>query len=99
MRQPQLNNKHKQKTTREKRPRLFLWVAHGCKLFAHMTDVRCVGSTYFLLSLLSSVNPPFVTERPVSALTTQFLEWCCTRLQAQGKTARRLLWDNASQAG
>ena len=28
----------------------------------------------------------FVTGRPVSAITTQFLGWCCTRLQAQGKT-------------
>jgi transposase len=38
----------------------------------------------------------FVTGRPVSAITTQFLEWCCTRLQAQGKTAWLLIWDNAS---
>ena len=28
----------------------------------------------------------FVDGRPVSAITTQFLQWCCTRLQAQGKT-------------
>ena len=38
----------------------------------------------------------FVTGRPLSAITTQFLEWCCTRLQAQGKTAWLLIWDNAS---
>jgi transposase len=38
----------------------------------------------------------FVTGRPVSALTTQFLEWCCTQLQAQGKRAWLLIWDNAS---
>jgi transposase len=38
----------------------------------------------------------FVTGRPVSAMTTQFLEWCCTRLQAQGKTSWLLVWDNAS---
>jgi DDE superfamily endonuclease len=38
----------------------------------------------------------FVTGRPVSDITTQFLEWCCTRLQAQGKTAWLLIWDNAS---
>jgi transposase len=38
----------------------------------------------------------FVTGRPVSEITTQFLEWCCTRLQAQGKTAWLLIWDNAS---
>ncbi len=38
----------------------------------------------------------FVTGRPVSAITTQFLEWCCTRLQAQHKTSWLLIWDNAS---
>ena len=29
----------------------------------------------------------FVSGRPVSALTTQFLEWCCSQLQAQNKTS------------
>lgn len=38
----------------------------------------------------------FVSGRPVSDITTQFLDWCCTRLQAQGKTAWLLIWDNAS---
>lgn len=38
----------------------------------------------------------FVDGRPVSAITTQFLAWCCTRLAAQGKTALLLVWDNAS---
>jgi DDE superfamily endonuclease len=38
----------------------------------------------------------FVDGRPVSAITTQFLEWICTRLQAAGKTCWVLIWDNAS---
>jgi transposase len=38
----------------------------------------------------------FVDGRPVSALTTQFLAWCCERLAAAGKTALLLVWDNAS---
>lgn len=38
----------------------------------------------------------FVAGRPVSAVTTQFLDWCCERLVAQGKTALLLVWDNAS---
>jgi hypothetical protein len=38
----------------------------------------------------------FVEERPVSAVTTQFLAWCCDRLAALGKTALVLVWDNAS---
>jgi transposase len=38
----------------------------------------------------------FVDGRPVSAVTTQFLDWCCTRLVGEGKTALLLVWDNAS---
>jgi transposase len=38
----------------------------------------------------------FVDGRPVSAITTQFLDWCCGRLAACGKTALLLVWDNAS---
>ncbi len=38
----------------------------------------------------------FVDGRPVSAVTTQFLDWCCERLATQGKTALLLVWDNAS---
>lgn len=38
----------------------------------------------------------FVDGRPVSAITTQFLDWCCDRLVAEGKTALLLVWDNAS---
>jgi DDE superfamily endonuclease len=38
----------------------------------------------------------FVDGRPVSPITIQFLAWCCTRLQADGKTALLLVWDNAS---
>ncbi len=38
----------------------------------------------------------FVSGRPVSDITTQFLAWCCARLEKQGKTAWLLIWDNAS---
>ena len=38
----------------------------------------------------------FVNGRPVSEITTQFLDWCCIQLQAQGKTCWLLIWDNAS---
>ena len=38
----------------------------------------------------------FVTGRPVSALTTDFLTWCSERLAAQGITGLFLVWDNAS---
>jgi hypothetical protein len=38
----------------------------------------------------------FVDGRPVSAVTTPFLAWCCGKLAAAGKTALLLVWDNAS---
>lgn len=38
----------------------------------------------------------FVAGRPVSAMTTAFLDWCCAGLVARGKRALLLVWDNAS---
>src|SRR5258706_6949625 len=38
----------------------------------------------------------FVDGRPVSALTTQFLDWCCPGLEALGTPVWVLIWDNAS---
>ena len=38
----------------------------------------------------------FVDGRPVSAITEEFLAWCCTRLQEAGVRVWPLIWDNAS---
>jgi hypothetical protein len=38
----------------------------------------------------------FVDGRPVSAITEQFLGWCCARLQEAGVRVWLLIWDNAS---
>ena len=38
----------------------------------------------------------FVDGRPVSSITTRFLSWCLEELQAVGKKALLLIWDNAS---
>jgi DDE superfamily endonuclease len=38
----------------------------------------------------------FVDGRPVSAVTTPFLAWCCARLEAQSVSVWALIWDNAS---
>jgi transposase len=38
----------------------------------------------------------FVEERPISAATTQYLAWCCEKLEQRGKRALLLIWDNAS---
>jgi transposase len=37
----------------------------------------------------------FVDGRPVSAVTIDYLDWCCRKLQAAGKEALLLIWDNA----
>jgi transposase len=38
----------------------------------------------------------FVDGRPVSAITTAYLDWCCRKLHTAGKTGLLLIWDNAS---
>jgi hypothetical protein len=38
----------------------------------------------------------FVDGRPVSAITTRFLQWCWKKLAALGKKVLVLIWDNAS---
>lgn len=37
----------------------------------------------------------FVEGRPISGITTQFLEWCCEKLARRGKPVLILVWDNA----
>ena len=38
----------------------------------------------------------FVDGRPVSSITTQFLEWGLEKLEEMGKKVLLLIWDNAS---
>jgi len=38
----------------------------------------------------------FVVRRPVSAVSTRFLEWGCAKLAAAGKTALLLVWGNVA---
>ena len=38
----------------------------------------------------------FVEGRPVSQVTTDFLEWVCGQVQAKGRQVLVLIWDNAS---
>jgi hypothetical protein len=37
----------------------------------------------------------FVDGRPVSGITTRFLEWSCEMLEAAGKKVLLLIWDRA----
>jgi hypothetical protein len=38
----------------------------------------------------------FVDGRPISAITIQYLSWCCAQLAQIGKQALLMIWDNAS---
>lgn len=38
----------------------------------------------------------FVDGHPISAVTTQYLQWCCEHLEKVGKRALIMIWDNAS---
>jgi hypothetical protein len=37
----------------------------------------------------------FVDGRPVSPVTIDYLDWCCRKLQAAGREALLMIWDNA----
>ena len=52
---------------------------------------------YGMLSAGSSrMHLRFVSGRPVSQVTTDFLEWLCEQVQMEGKHMLVLIWDNAS---
>ena len=38
----------------------------------------------------------FADGNPNSQLTIDYLRWCCDKLEAEGKQALLLIWDNAS---
>jgi hypothetical protein len=55
--------------------------------------ISCYG---LYLAPLEETWLRFVDGRPVSSITTQFLSWCCEKLEALGKKVLLLIWDNAS---
>jgi len=58
-------------------------------------DPKALAAYGLYLPPSNEVLLRFVDGRPVSAVTTQFLSWGSERLAARGKTALRLVWDNA----
>ena len=65
-------------------------------------DRKALAAYGFLVRLPQPDGTPkeevwlrFVDGRPVSAVTIQFLEWVCERLECLGKRALLLVWDNA----
>lgn len=94
------------------RPTLQTWSADGPARMVAQTVARDDPEPKALASYGLLVRPAlagqatteelwlrFVDGRPVSAMTTQFLTWCCARLAAAGKTTLLLIWDNASWHG
>ena len=59
-------------------------------------DPKALSCYGLLLAEVGQTWLRFVDGRPVSAITTQFLSWNCQRLEALGKKALLLVWDNAS---
>jgi hypothetical protein len=59
-------------------------------------DKKALACYGVLLPSLAEVWLRFLDGRPVSAVTTVFLDWCCQEAAARGKRALLLVWDNAS---
>ena len=58
--------------------------------------VACYGLLLRRAGQAEAVWLRFVAGRPVSASTTQFLDWCCGKLEAWRVLVWVLVWDNAS---
>jgi hypothetical protein len=59
-------------------------------------DPKAISCYGLYLPELDQTWLRFVDGRPVSSITTQFLGWCCEKLEAVGKKVMVLIWDNAS---
>ena len=59
-------------------------------------DKQALACYGVLLPQTDEVWLRFLDGRPVSAVTTVFLDWCCREAAARGKAALLLIWDNAS---
>jgi transposase len=95
--------------SRVARPALHAWSDDGPPRLAALTVARAdpdpkALACYGLLLRSGAAAPEevwlrFIDGRPVSAMTAQFLAWCCQRLAAAGTTTLLLVWDNASWHG
>ncbi len=91
--------------SRVARPALHTWAAETALRLVEQTVTRRdpdpkALACYGLLVRSGDDEPEevwlrFVDGRPVSPLTTAFLDWCCARLAATGTTTLVLVWDNA----
>jgi hypothetical protein len=59
------------------------------------TDPKALSCYGLLRADTGGMMLRFVTGRPVSQVTEDYLGWVCDRLGAEGKKALLLVWDNA----
>lgn len=59
-------------------------------------DPKAISCYGLYLPELGDTWLRFVDGRSVSSITTQFLSWCCEKLEASGKKVLLFIWDNAS---
>ncbi len=57
-------------------------------------DKKALACYGLMLPQTDEVWLRFLDGRPVSAVTTAFLTWCCRQLAARGKSALLRVWDN-----
>jgi transposase len=60
------------------------------------SDPKALACYGMLEATSGRMHLRFVSGRPVSQVTTDFLEWLCAQVQAQSKQVLVLIWDNAS---
>src|SRR4051812_19731401 len=79
------------------------WTAEGdpLRLFERAvpkedTDPKALSCYGLLRAATGQMMLRFVSGRPVSQVTEDYLAWLCERLAAEGKTALLLVWDNAA---
>jgi len=60
------------------------------------TDPKALSCYGLLRADTGRMMLRFVTGRPVSQVTEDYLAWVCGRLGAEGKKALLLVWDNAA---
>ncbi len=59
-------------------------------------DPKALACYGMLSAQTGRMHLRFVSGRPVSQVTIDFLEWLCEQVQTQGKHVLVLIWDNAS---
>jgi hypothetical protein len=59
-------------------------------------DPKALACYGMLSATCGHMHLRFIPGRPVSQVTTDFLQWLCEQIQTQGKSVLVLIWDNAS---